>query len=103
VTTPVAAPSIVNAALLAVLADPNGLAARAMRITATVVPAPSKADCHRSKGVPTAAWHKKELLQMEVPRPTATLRSAVQRPTPTPIGTDTTRRVLVTTRLIHQC
>jgi hypothetical protein len=35
-----------------------------MRITATVVPAPSKADCHRSKEVPTAAWHKKELLQM---------------------------------------
>ena len=64
-----------------------------------VAPAPTKSDCHRANGVPNAAHKKCPQTWAEM----STLRSAVQKPAPTPKGTDATRKTTARVRLIHKC
>jgi hypothetical protein len=67
------------------------------RSTTAAATAPNRADCHRAKGVPKAAHRKWPQTWAE----TSTLSNAVQRPTPTPTGTDATKSARVNGRLIQ--
>jgi hypothetical protein len=60
-----------------------------------VAPAPTKSDCHRANGVPNTAHKKWPHTWAEM----STLRSAVQNPAPTPMGTEATRKATARVRV----